>query len=124
MSPEGQQDNLHNTHNRVFKSTATATTQPTETAMGRAFRRVVAALFFMRQKRMMPPLFPFFTQKHPEKGKETEAGNRNGRTEQAEGQDTGCRLKGIRFQPDRTMVSYFKNNCYSQPEMQLQTEGT
>ena len=42
------------------KTAATATTLPSETTMNRAFRRVVAALFFMHWKGPLPPLLPLF----------------------------------------------------------------
>lgn len=70
----------HKTPTTEFcKTAATATTQPPETAMGRAFQGVVAPHFFRREKGMLPPLLTLFLPQndrwrrkiHQEKGKET-----------------------------------------------------
>ena len=54
-------DDSHKTPATEFcKSAATATTQPSETTMDRAFQGVVAAPFFRWQKGLLPPLSPVF----------------------------------------------------------------
>ena len=54
-------DDSHKTPATEFcKTAATATTQPSETTMDRAFQGVVAPPFFIQKKGMLPPLSPVF----------------------------------------------------------------
>ena len=109
------------------KTAATATTQPPETAMGRAFQGVVAPHFFRREKGMLPPLLTLFYPKTTAgEGKYIRKRGRK-RTEKdrdAEGQNTGNRRKGSRLQPARTLVSYGQTHSYSPVELKFQPHGT
>lgn len=109
------------------KTAATATTQPPETAMGRAFQGVVAPHFFRREKGLLPPLLTLFYPKTTAgEGKYIRKRGRK-RTEKdrdAEGQNTGNRRKGSRLQPARTLVSYGQTHSYSPVELKFQPHGT
>ena len=62
----------HKTPTTEFcKTAATATTLFAETAMDRAFQRVVAPPFFIQKKGCCHHFYPFFIPKRPEKGEET-----------------------------------------------------
>ena len=110
-----------------WRTAATATTQPPETAMDRAFQGVVAPHFFRREKGMLPPLLTLFYPKTTAgEGKYIRKRGRK-RTEKdrdAEGQNTGNRRKGSRLQPARTLVSYGQTHSYSPVELKFQPHGT
>ena len=88
------------------KTAATATTQPSETTMDRAFQGVVAPPFFIQKKGMLPPLSPVFYPGTTDGGEKTGGGG---------GPNDGKRR---RVRTDRTTVAYRQKHGCNQSKPQ------
>ncbi len=95
-----------NTSTEFCKTAATATTQPSETTMDRAFQGVVAPPFFIQKKGMLPPLSPVFYPGTTDGGEKTGGGG---------GPNDGKRR---RVRTDRTTVAYRQKHGCNQSKPQ------
>ncbi len=90
------------------KTAATATTQPSETTMDRAFQGVVAPPFFRWQKGLLPPLSPVFYPGTTGGGVKNRRRRRTKRREKETGTDRqnyGCIQTKTRLQFSGTLVT-------------------
>ncbi|WP_288151275.1 hypothetical protein [Phocaeicola sartorii] len=118
----------HKTPTTEFcKTAATATTQPSETTMDRAFQGVVAPPFFIQKKGLLPPLSPVFYPGTTGGGGKNRRRRRTKHREKETGTDRqnyGCIQTKTRLQSVKTTVTIQWNSGYILTELKLQPDGT
>ena len=109
------------------KTAATATTLPSETTMNRAFRRVVAALFFMHWKGPLPPLLPLFYPRTSEgRGRymRRRATTHRKKVEGTDTQNPGTRQTKLQLHTNKTTVTTRWNHRFILTELKFQPDET